>query len=992
LPPPSPTPSESAPAIRVEAGGQAWEASLPDRPITIGTGARADLRLEGSGIGAEHCRIDPLPEGGHALRHLAAGLATRVNGSEVQQVRLRPGDRLEIGAVAIVYHPAAAPAPPTPPPVRPRTQTPARTGAPARSGARSGHHLHGALLGIGAAAVLAILLAILLGSSGDDERAALASRRLGRALDLYRANAHLEAERALESLLADDPPEAVRQKAERYLETTRAAVKEAEEALDRLEAHALDIAPDALERERTRFLAEHGSALAERLDDVIMGMTFRRDQWRKERLEKASTAARSALSGGRYAEARAAWMRLRQDARPGILFDAEATAGLREVEDAAAASADRLLEEVQVANRTDGPKVAADRLRDRLGVYEGTAAHAKLSAALARYERDAREAVLAAGPEATGPTPAAPTPSSEGPATPAPETNAVATALEEARDRAGDRDYAGAADRLAALGDALPPAVEGRREDYASAAAGLQALIADIPAHPERYRHVTLGSAFQVSLVDADAQGVTGSIGAARTRYKWTNLSDERVGAIAKRMQAEGPVAVDLAAMFAELGNHEEADRLLVKAVAGGVDEARVFARIARWRDEPVPDGGYVVWQERYVTPAERDRLARLQKMEELAKDVHRPDAETWKKAAEALLAMGTDGKERLGQALQRRRAAALERIAGEKDLSSTKTKQRLYRELEARRAHALALIEDAQAWPYPNPDGRNTDEVVRRVDAVREIWEDPFGLVVSWSKKLQPLMAEVAEIDGFLQRVDPKYEPDIDTIAERVNLAIDMPSFTPDAKSSSLREYSLQVLAYNVKVHTTATREEKDDVRAVNEYRMMMGRQALKINERLVRAARGHSRHMREHDYFAHDVPPAFADDTNRSPGHRAKAQGYGGGVGENIARGTWSGRDAFWAWFHSSGHHRNMVAAGWTEMGAGRSGGTWWTQVFGAMSGKSLKEPDELDPPGPAFAPEPEDELGRPVGGGRGEVPNETPPPGSPPPDEGTDDPGGR
>ena len=89
----------------------------------------------------------------------------------------------------------------------------------------------------------------------------------------------------------------------------------------------------------------------------------------------------------------------------------------------------------------------------------------------------------------------------------------------------------------------------------------------------------------------------------------------------------------------------------------------------------------------------------------------------------------------------------------------------------------------------------------------------------------------------------------------------------------------------------------------------------------------------------------------------------------------GTWTGYDAFRAWFGSSGHHRNMLGR-WSEMGAGRSNGSWWTQLFGAASGKSTKLPDELPEPAEAFAPEPEDDTGRPVGPPGGRVPDEPPP----------------
>ena len=58
-----------------------------------------------------------------------------------------------------------------------------------------------------------------------------------------------------------------------------------------------------------------------------------------------------------------------------------------------------------------------------------------------------------------------------------------------------------------------------------------------------------------------------------------------------------------------------------------------------------------------------------------------------------------------------------------------------------------------------------------------------------------------------------------------------------------------------------------------------------------------------------------------------RARREGYSGGVGENIARGASTGVGAFWQWFRSSGHHRNMLS-GWTDLGCGACKNHWWTQ----------------------------------------------------------------
>ena len=64
-------------------------------------------------------------------------------------------------------------------------------------------------------------------------------------------------------------------------------------------------------------------------------------------------------------------------------------------------------------------------------------------------------------------------------------------------------------------------------------------------------------------------------------------------------------------------------------------------------------------------------------------------------------------------------------------------------------------------------------------------------------------------------------------------------------------------------------------------------------------------------------------------------KNAGYAGnGWSENCHEGRLStGKSAFWGWFNSPGHHKNMVHAGSTAIGVGRWGGKW-TQNFGTAT----------------------------------------------------------
>ncbi|WP_167476504.1 CAP domain-containing protein [Nocardia arthritidis] len=115
------------------------------------------------------------------------------------------------------------------------------------------------------------------------------------------------------------------------------------------------------------------------------------------------------------------------------------------------------------------------------------------------------------------------------------------------------------------------------------------------------------------------------------------------------------------------------------------------------------------------------------------------------------------------------------------------------------------------------------------------------------------------------------------------------------------------------------------------NAERAKAGCKPLRIDERLTRAARLHNKDMRDRRFFSHNSPDG------RGPGDRAKAQGYTGGVGENIAQGYRSPEDTMRGWMTSSGHRANILNCSYQTIGVGaldngRSGqGPLWTQVFG-------------------------------------------------------------
>lgn len=100
-----------------------------------------------------------------------------------------------------------------------------------------------------------------------------------------------------------------------------------------------------------------------------------------------------------------------------------------------------------------------------------------------------------------------------------------------------------------------------------------------------------------------------------------------------------------------------------------------------------------------------------------------------------------------------------------------------------------------------------------------------------------------------------------------------------------------------------------------------------------LAAAAQGHAEDMAQQNYFAHDSLDG------RTPGQRITASGYAWRTfGENIAAGYPTPRAVVDGWLASPGHCRNLMGAGFTELGVGYATSTtslyrtYWVQNFGA------------------------------------------------------------
>jgi uncharacterized protein YkwD len=113
------------------------------------------------------------------------------------------------------------------------------------------------------------------------------------------------------------------------------------------------------------------------------------------------------------------------------------------------------------------------------------------------------------------------------------------------------------------------------------------------------------------------------------------------------------------------------------------------------------------------------------------------------------------------------------------------------------------------------------------------------------------------------------------------------------------------------------------------NAERTAAGCGELRMDEHLRAAARGHSADMARHGYFSHTGLDGS------SPSDRARAAGYDGGVGENIAMGYRTPEDVVHGWMTSDGHRANILNCSYAAIGVGLAyddrGRPYWTQKFG-------------------------------------------------------------
>ena len=483
--------------------------------------------------------------------------------------------------------------------------------------------------------------------------------------------------------------------------------------------------------------------------------------------------------------------------------------------------------------------------------------------------------------------------------------------------------------------------LSGRVEDSHRRLWFLSAVADAVAEARERFREMDWGPWGRADLVAASPQGVELSREGTVEHRRWSDLPLEVIPRILARAQLDSTDRANAAVYLYGRGLEREADRLLAEIVQGDPGRKElVDAILSRHRSEEPPSYGYVWFRERWVSFREREEFRSAEEIDRKLALLDGADAASRRKAFEDLEAYGATARAPLLLGLETRRGVLWERLRKSGVLQALGRVREQRMDLDRRRSEALQLIFDDTRYFYPfrppecAPEKAKEypavqAEVDRRVRAVRELWDSPEDAALSG--KARQLLGELQEVQGFLERLgsrSPLPDPGSGFIMglDAAEEAVGVRSFFWSRRErAEVGEYNRRVLAFNALVETSCSDEEKRQVFLTNQYRVMMGRRALAINERLQRAARGHSKEMESLGYFSHFSPtPA-----RRTPFDRMKLEGYGRGVGENIASGS-GAEGVHEGWTHSSGHHRNLLNPFHREMGSGQQG-SLWTQNFG-------------------------------------------------------------
>ncbi|MBI2923744.1 MAG: FHA domain-containing protein [Planctomycetes bacterium] len=885
-----------------------------DDVVTLGRVSTNTIQVKDAKASRNHCELRRAGDS-WKLVDLESSNGTAVNGNKVNTYLLKPGDIVSIGQFQVVFEPELATGPKLPAKKVEAeiektvvdTSEPkkgAAPEAPAMAATVAASRKNLVALGTKAAIAAAVLIGVLVlvnkvrsaGAAEKEQRDRLAS-----ALQKSQNGDLEDALAALETLIVSNPDPAIQKKAQ----SERASVQERIAARDAARAGKRDAAiAELLARQQsasasTRFENSSAQVLAYLANGDFASAV---DESKRFMMEFPEGEWHSKMAGSlkqTLARASTAWEELQDRANALTQSEkyAEATVLLAEAQDRF--SGTRFTYEIRT-------KIAAiNRLSGVSAAY---------ASGVVEISAQAQESMLAVG-------------------------DLVKARQYEAALKAFDRMLSGVPEKDRGSLAARRADIEKQRGIFAK-------LVGTINSGGLKDYAIDLGGGVRGWLSQASDLGVTiefkdqtGKGGT--TGRKWFQVPGAEMLAYFRQLQLDENERLGLASFCYDNRLPLEAADILSEIAKSQGMQGDVFALIARVRGMGVPSDGFVYFERGWFTRTEYTYAKLDYKAKKgaalIAKIEPKPTAEGYAvyremiDDAELTPEFKATVKGYYVAALKQKRTGIMKGLQNSQSIANYRALQDLKKELNRKRAEALRIIYDKEIYPDENHGVQGQPKVDDAVALVREMWDKPLKVVARLDVGIQVLVEAGQQTNAWLQEMGEEASEEelaeYELLLSNINDSLNLKNICLDSNEKSIREYNKLVWKYNEDAGTQMVGVEVECARITNEYREMMGRRILELDDLLGKCAKKHSQEMVDLNYFAHESPT----ESLRTPGDRAKAEGYTGPCGENIATGYGSALAAFTGWYNSSGHHRNMLSDMWNHIGLGCVGGAMWTENLG-------------------------------------------------------------
>ena len=480
---------------------------------------------------------------------------------------------------------------------------------------------------------------------------------------------------------------------------------------------------------------------------------------------------------------------------------------------------------------------------------------------------------------------------------------------------------------------------------------GLQAIARHVNADSAGFKGLRCLATRRGDAVKASDAGVEVLLDKNKLTLSWKAVRDDFLKDLIRRCKLQGEdEQLGCAQLLLAIGDDDGGHKLLKTALE---DDGGLHPEIAELLSDHLgmdrPKGAFCWIEGRFLSPREAHRVATRTSIQSLAADLADAEASVRRSAAEKLFALGASAQSLFHRTLMDQKLAFLGSLEETKTYARLKQMGKQAASLRTQRESVLDLVFDTHLYPSPyrgvgQEIRRRYQETQQKIDelkvGVRDIWNS--GTTVRVGPKFRAQLSRISELNSWLEKLelgrggsDPEfllYLPATDTVTIR--------TFALDPQGRSRIDDSIVAMAENAKGESAASNGEQRQVEITNEYRLMMGRHAVRIHDILTRSVRGHCEDMARLGFFSHINEK---EPEKRTPSDRARLMGFNGGVSENIAINS-GALSVHNAWIHSSGHHRNILGMTHRIMGAGNAGKRWG-QVFSQMELESLVVDDSED-----------------------------------------------